>query len=65
MANVYEKDGMVISAGCVYGLNKDSWLASAEGGIVVKFNPEVYLNQEEKACISAFVKEADEAPDER
>lgn len=48
MANVYQKDGMVVSAGCVYDLNKDSWLASAEGGIVVEFNPEVYLNQAEK-----------------
>lgn len=63
MANVYQKDGMVVSAGCVYGLNKDSWLASAEGGIVVEFNPEVYLNQEEKDRVSAFVKEADEAPE--
>ena len=63
MANVYEKDGMVISAGCVYGLDKDPWLASAEGGIVVKFNPKAELNQEEKDRVSAFVKEAYEAPE--
>lgn len=61
MANVFQKDGMVISAGCVYGLNKNSWLASADGGIVIEFNPEAELTPEEKVRVSAFVKEADEA----
>ena len=65
MANVYEKDGMVISAGCVYGSPHGTYtrLASANDGIVVEFNPEAELTQEEKARVSAFVKEADKAPE--
>ena len=62
MANVFQKDGMVISAGCVYADNHQKWVATANGGIVVKFNPELNISEEDKTRVSAFVAEADAAP---
>lgn len=65
MANVFKKDGMVISAGCVYADNYQGWVATANGGIVVKFNPELNISEEDKTRVSAFVAEADAAPEDK
>ena len=61
MANVFSKGGLVISAGAVHGdlTGEYRWLATAEGGKVVKFNDELNLSGEQKETISAFVAEAD------
>lgn len=65
MANVYRKDGLVISAGSVHGdlTGEYNWLATANGGKVVKFNGELPLTDADKERISAFVDEAAAAPE--
>ena len=65
MANVYRKDGLVISAGSVHGdlTGEYNWLATANGGKVVKFNDELPLTDDQKAKISSFVAEAAAAPE--
>ena len=63
MANVFSRDGLTISAGCVYAENYRGWVATANGGIVVEFNPELTISNEDKNRVSAFVSEANAAPE--
>ena len=64
MANVFKKDGLTISAGCVYAKDYQDWVATANGGKVVEFNPELTLPDVEKERVSSFVAEADAAPED-
>ena len=65
MANVYQKDGLTISAGSIYGdvRGEYRYLGCAKGGKVVKFNGELELTDDQKAKISSFVAEAAAAPE--
>ena len=60
MANVYQKDGLTISAGCIYGDNHPGMIAHVDGGKII-FNDELPISDEEKQTVSAFVAEAESA----
>lgn len=66
MANIYKKDSLTISAGTVYDESRvcGRLIARADGGKVVKFY-EKGMTDAEKQRISAFVAEADAAPEDR
>ncbi|MBP5531123.1 MAG: hypothetical protein J6Y54_03730 [Lentisphaeria bacterium] len=63
MANVFTKEDLTISAGCVYGdvAGECRYIAKARGGKVVRFNSELELTDAQKQRISAFVAEAEAA----
>lgn len=63
MANIYEKGGMVVSAGTVYADPYSIWVAGASGGKVIKWNEELTFTAEEKKKIEDFVAEAEAAPE--
>ena len=48
---------LVISAGVVHASNFFGWLAHAEGGKVTRFNEEIPLSENDRACIEQFVAE--------